>query len=271
MSILTVPADLRLHNLDPHNDPTAQVLVPCEWQAAVSCVEVKFDVDIRPQLASYMWDHMLTRPDMPGIYGLGIKRAGFQIFWSDASGLISSPVLQWRSAHTHLLEYVYSLYVPPRGHFTIDPSIRLENPKSSEPPTWTVTFDEEKFEKCRTIFCAPSWGRRTFVWRGRYNGKSVIIKDAYRDEARRFAEGQLITQIHADGIIPGVVRILKWGFLYVGSQAISTAKRSVPGTAPYRRKTRMVLGSVGRGLSVSKTVVDLLMAFYDAIEGKYYP
>jgi len=211
---------------------------------------------------------MTARPDMPGVYGLGVRASGYEILWSDASGIIASPLISWDSGCGALAGYIYSLYIPPSDHFTTDPSIESnDKTDSTKPTTWTIRAHGNVYQNCRLLFFGPSWGRRTFVWVGTLDGESVIIKDAFRDNARRFAEGQLLLKdIHSGAFVPGVVRLMNWGFVSCDHGDIATVKRSSLNT-PYRKKTRLVLGSVGTRLKESKSVVDLLKAVYDVIEG----
>jgi hypothetical protein len=247
------------------------------WQAIVSTVEPKPVDNPRVQLSSYAWDHMTARPDMPGVYGLGVRASGYEIIWSDASGVIASPRISWESRGDVLASYIHSLYRPPTGHFTSDRSIELNNddPKSTTPPTWTIRFHGEKYLDCKLLFFGPSWGRRTSVWIGVRDGETFVIKDAYRDEVRRYCEGQLLEEIHGEGgpdesrvlaLVPGVVRLVSWGFVRSQSEIIATVRR--PKSPPaYRQKTRLVLGSTGVRLEESQSVLDLLKAVYDVIEG----
>ena len=68
--------------------------------------------------------------------------------------------------------------------------------------------------------------------------------------------------------MPGVVRVMHWGFVRCDRGIMTTAKRSTL-KVPYRKKTRLVLGSVGTRSKESKSVLDLLKAVYDVIEGLY--
>lgn len=249
---------------------TTSVYEGVPWHQIISCVEPKTSLKPRVQLASYMWDHMTARPDMPGVYGLAARAVGYEIMWSDASGTIASPLFTWDSDCDPLARYIYSLYVPPPNHITRDPSIQSvddDDPKAA--PLWTIRVRGKVYPKCRLLFFGPSWGRRTFVWGSRIDGETTVIKDAHRDDARRFCEGQLLTEIHSSGYLPGAVRLVDWGFVSTNRKVITTAPRCKSG-APTRRRVRLVLGSFGMKLGESKSVLDLLKAIYDVIEGESY-
>jgi hypothetical protein len=217
---------------------------------------------------------MAARPDMAGVYGLGMRARNYMVLWSDASGIIASPNVSWDSDCSMLAHYVQSLYVPPPRHFTNDPTIKaVDDDDPAKPPTWTIRIREKLYERCRIIFAGPSWGRRTFVWVGTIDNDRVVIKDAYRDDARRFCEGQILETIHEPASVPGVVRLIDWCFVCINRTVISTAPRistcADDHAVPCRRKTRLVLGSIGTRPGASRSVLDLLKALYDAIEGMY--
>jgi hypothetical protein len=215
---------------------------------------------------------MTARPDMPGVYGLGVRAKCYEVLWSDASGVIASPSIRWDSDCGMLASYIQSLYIPPPRHFTNDPTIEVvDDDNSTTAPNWTIRIRGKSYENCRIIFSGPSWGRRTFVWVGTIDDDTVVIKDAYRDDARRFCEGQILETIHDSAFVPGVVRLIDWCFVCINRTVISTAPRlsTDDPAVPYRRKTRLVLGSIGRSPRASKSVLDLLKAVYDAIEGMH--
>ena len=159
------------------------------WHRIVSCVEPKHVVNPRVQLSSYLWDHMTARPDMPGVYGLAARASGYEILWSDASGTIASPHFTWNSDSEPLVRYVYSLYVPPPNHFTRDPTIKAtDGDDLTAAPFWTIRVRGKEYPNCRLLFFGPSWGRRTFVWASTVEGGTTVIKDAHRDDGRRFVK-----------------------------------------------------------------------------------
>lgn len=102
-----------------------------------------------------------------------------------------------------------------------------------------------------------------------------MIKDAYRDEGRRFKEKDLVKQIHNEGIVPGVVRILNAVDVKTGpldsDPLLSTAGgMTAAAHVVHRTKTRLVMGSSGDRLHKAKTVGDLVKAIYDVVEGLFF-
>ena len=237
------------------------------YYTVVSVIECKpVKEDGQAQLASYMSLHMDARPDMPGVYGLWVRPDGYQVLWSDASGVIASPKSSWDVCEL-LAAYVYSLYYPPADHILFDQAITSPTtPRlGSNKPRWTIAGHlKDPYRACEWIFTASSWGRRTNVWKHEIKGKGpVVVKDAYRDNKRNYEEEILIKKIHSNGIFPGVVRILEPAEHY---QEITTP----PTHKAQRTKTRLIMGSYGESLLQAKSVKDLLMAVYDIVESSSF-
>ena len=219
--------------------------------------------------------HMDARPDMPGVYGLWAGPEGYQVLWSDASGVTASPKSSWDVCEL-LAAYVYSLYYPPANHILFDQTITspIAPRLGSNKPRWTIEGHlKDPYRACEWIFTASSWGRRTNVWKHEIKGKGpvvvkdayrVVINDAYRDIRRHYEEEILIKKIHRNGIFPGVVRTLEPAEHH---QNITTP----PSSKAQRTKTRLIMGSYGESLLRAKSVKDLLMAVYDIVESSSFP
>ncbi|KAI0079447.1 hypothetical protein K474DRAFT_1659020 [Panus rudis PR-1116 ss-1] len=234
----------------------------------------------RPQVTSYMLQHLEARPDMPGLYAITANPNFYQVLWGDASGTYASAEFQWSSLDP-LVAYIRSLYSPPAEHHLFDPSVhtpaliphrRIRKP-GKKSITWTIDHDGQSYPNCESIFTGPICGRRTTVFARRdEHGEflSTIIKDYYRDDQRRFDEVKLINHIHVDGTVPGVVRLLvtdpeKSDVKSSDGVSITTA-RPASKTVRHRTKKRIVMGSHGKKLSQAQSVKDLLMAIYDIVE-----
>ncbi|CAL1717158.1 unnamed protein product [Somion occarium] len=230
-----------------------------------------------PQAISYTCQHLEARPDMPGVYAIFANAKGYKIIWSDASGVVSSPFMSWNNQK--LLEgYIRSLYFPPKKHHLWDPSISapilLPDPDpqasiDSRKVHWTIKYNNKKYENCIPLYVSRStWGRRTAVFMFQENkGVFAVIKDAYRDDGRRFNEVTLLQDIHSEGIFPGVVRVIASGEVHTADgEAIGTARSAVRGKIHHRTKKRLIMGSRGSKFYAAKSVKDLLMAIFDALE-----
>lgn len=220
------------------------------------------------------------RVDMPGIFSLSANALGYQIIWSDASGLVVSSLETW-AVLGPLEAYVRSMYAPPDRHYLLDPTITtpvlcepdekyrwLMSQPHTRTPHWTVTYGDRVYEKCIPIHVAEAWGRRTVVFGYQdASGNFAVIKDTFRDDQRRFEEAVLLKHIHKNGTFPGIPRLLASGEI-IGhdTYTIGTA-RPISGVVEHRTKKRIVMGSRGYLTSHAKSVKDLLMGFYDGIEG----
>lgn len=276
--LLAVPGPLDQYKQVTINGRTDYREVP--HYKVISLVECKADGEEgRVQAASYSFQLLEARPDMPGAYLAWARPDAYQILWSDASGVVASDMTPWKNLRL-LATYVYSLYCPPSSHPLRDPSIiaPTKKLKPEDPLLWTIEVPRRRvYRDCQTIFVGNSWGRRTNVFKHRdKNGNIVVIKDSYRDDERRYKEEALLETIHKDrkeidpdtkGIYPGVVRPLfamppDGNPLKTASPFIASSTRRTE-----RVKTRFVMGSYGESLRKARSVLDILKAFYDVLEG----
>ncbi|KAI0076434.1 hypothetical protein K474DRAFT_1662954 [Panus rudis PR-1116 ss-1] len=250
------------------------------YHRVLSVIESKTEYTMRqgrPQAVSYMLSHMDARPDMPGLYALTVNPNFYQVLWGDASGICASPTLSWSDTDP-LIAYVRSLYRPPAAHQLRDPSIHsptlapLSTESDQQRILWSVDHHGKTYPRCHVIFNGTTLGRRTAVFSS-YDESSkstVIIKDYYKDVKRRFDEVELINRIHEDGLVPGVVRLLdtdtsECDVKLPDGTPIATP-RPASETVRHRTKKRVVMLSTGEKLYQAKSVKDLLMAIYDAVE-----
>ena len=261
---------------------------PVPHYQIVTIVECKpRNKDGRSQLATYAFQLLEARPDLPGAYVAWAAPEGYQILWSDASGVVASEFTPWAQIEM-LGAFVYSLYDPPSSHWLRDQSLKPMRAKHqpSDEVLWKIKLKEPRreFTKCQSIFVGNSWGRRTNVFKHGNGHDVAVIKDSYRDTKRRYLEEKLLDEIHEDGIFPGVVRPL-FALPPEAKSGIELSKdktlpRNVPTTAPLddkkvsrrstaRVKARLVMGSYGESLNEAQSVLDILKAIYDAIEGMF--
>ena len=227
----------------------------------------------------YIWRNLEPRPDMPGFYGFSANAREYSILWSDPSGPIISPSIPWGNLGP-LEQYVHSLYVPPKGHHLVDPSVSSPNrrvpsnssQKTDEETHWTIVFDGKEYMNCRHIHAGYNWGRRTnvFMYDNPDDSRDfAVIKDAFPDDRKRFKEDVLLNHIHSEGIFPGMVRPLASGKVRgCDDSVITTPSAPAVGKIGRRTKNRLVMGSRGSPLSAAKSVKDILMTVYDGVEGK---
>ncbi|KAI0772783.1 hypothetical protein BD413DRAFT_473673, partial [Trametes elegans] len=217
----------------------------------------------KAQAARYAFQVQQARPDRPGFYCLSVKPQHFQIVHSSPVGLRISDHTPWENLDT-LCAYVYSLYVPPDGHFLYDRTITWKetpnNPLSA--PKWTVKTESATYTDAELIFLGNPWGRRTTILRAEVPGQTpVIIKEYYLDDDRRYEEGELLEHAHAEGYIPGLVRSV-WA-----EDVMSDGRKVMVKDGSYtRRKRRIILADSGAKLEWAASVNDLLMVIYDVLE-----
>ena len=199
-------------------------------------------------------------------------------------GFVTSNLIPWTEIDK-LCAYIYSLYDPPAGHILYDRTITWQEPKASlfGAPSWTITVkspvqcdesssdssdtqetEEHIYRGAELIFLGYPFGRRTTIFRVRRDGfPPVIIKEYYLDSGRHFEESDLLSHIHAEGYVPGVVRAVSAETVESDGVPILFCNPSNSGT---RTKRRIVLADAGVDLEYAKSVNDILKAAYDVLE-----
>ena len=243
----------------------------------------------RHQAAAYARRHLQARPDHPSVLFLVVKHTGYRVLLSDANGVIASKFLKWQRGLDLLQAYLYSLYVPPVQHRLHDPTISWyhksqstdtegTSSSASDPsstpdaslPLWRFRFNagletEEVFTEGSLIFIGEAWSRRTSVFEALdEDGAPVVIKEYYRHNKRRFKEEDILARIHADGDVPGVVRLRAAEVVKVDGKPIQCGTED---GNDLREKVRLILRDGGEPLENAKCVNDILFCVFDTIEG----
>ncbi|KAH9903407.1 hypothetical protein C8Q73DRAFT_751321 [Cubamyces lactineus] len=266
-----------------HHDGTYRE-IPCH--RVETFVEAKTERDRAkglPQAGSYIYHMLQCRPDRPGYYGLTVTPKYFKVLYGCPTGLVSSELTPWTEVEK-LCAYVYSLYDPPTGHILHDRTVTWQEPKATlfGRPSWTITTkrpsgvdsssedseagedDVYVYRGAELIFLGYPFGRRTTIFRVRREGyPPVIIKEYFVGSGRRFEESDLLSHIHAQGFVPGVVRAATAETVVSEGEAIIFHNAS---TSETRTKRRIVLVDAGVDLEYAKSVNDLLKVAYDALE-----
>ncbi|KAI0708690.1 hypothetical protein C8Q76DRAFT_859848 [Earliella scabrosa] len=218
----------------------------------------------RAQASAYAYRHHQARPDHPMVYCLVVKPQWYQVILSSPDGVVASDETKWEDLSL-LAGYVYSHYNPPSGHILYDPTIACNPGEGSKDlPTWTITFKDQKYTDGSFLFIGEPWGRGTTVFQTHdAKGRTIIIKDLYRHFKRRFQEEAILSHIHADGDVPGVVRLKGAEIVMAGSRPITYGSEE-DGTL--RIKYRLALWDHGERLLQARSVNDFLEAIYDALE-----
>ncbi|KAI0657464.1 hypothetical protein C8Q70DRAFT_919277 [Cubamyces menziesii] len=234
-----------------------------------TAVEAKaiYGKDGKAQATRYAYKIQQARPDRPGYYVLSVKPQYFQVIYSSPLKPVASEHMRWTDL-TSLCAYVYSLYDPPEDHFLYDRTLSWveKSDKRFGRPSWTIQTGGEVYTGADTCFVGDPWGRRTTVLRAESRTKpTIMFKEAYIDCDRRFNEADLLKDIHEDGYLPGVVFPISCEIVTSGGREIIFRRETDNGTL-IRKKVRIVLADVGFDLFHAKSVNDLLMAIYDALE-----
>ncbi|KAI0796233.1 hypothetical protein C8Q75DRAFT_367824 [Abortiporus biennis] len=222
-------------------------------------------------------DLLHARPDLVGVYALSVIPTGYKAIWADASGFQFSSLSPWDTADlSPLFAYIYSLYVPPPGHVTSDPSVHSPVISPSKDISWTVESGEASYTNCVEEFSEDPIGRRTTVWIHSSDDDFVVIKDTFCHDDELLKETKILEEIHSlKGLVPGVVSVMHSSTVALGegdadklvkTASCSTSKGKKKRSLSLRTKERMVMGSKGVRFENAKSVKDLLMATYDALE-----
>ncbi|KDQ26393.1 hypothetical protein PLEOSDRAFT_159686 [Pleurotus ostreatus PC15] len=240
---------------------------PCkcaEWSDLETVVEVKNEheyLDGITQLAAYLGLANQARPDKVGIYGLITSPHGYQIQYSDAGGLTTSPFSDWEHL-VPLASYVYTLYFPLPGRPRCDPTITRSSTRIEDKPTWDVTFKGETYPACQVKFVGQPWKR--MAWVAQTAGKyPTVIKDSYWAHGRTFKEGELYDVLQDGKPAPGFVRVITHGDVFYEEGPITSINIE---PHVYRVKTRLVMGTSGDPLIDIPSIKHFLMAMYDVLE-----
>ncbi|KAI0772804.1 hypothetical protein BD413DRAFT_473567, partial [Trametes elegans] len=229
-------------------------------------VEAKaiYGKDGKAQAARYAYRVQQARPDRPGFYCLSVKPQHFQVIYSSPCGLEVSEHTSWEEVDK-LCAYIYSLYVPPAGHFLYDRTITWKESRHNElgAPTWTVKAGGKVYKGAELIFLGNPWRRRTMIFRAPVPGHTpAIIKEYYHSSDRRYKEDKLLQHAHAEGSMPGLVRSV-WGDAVKYDRDHELAFTDGKTT---KTKRRLVLVDMGYKLECAKSINDLLMTAYDVLE-----
>ncbi|KAI0372441.1 hypothetical protein BV20DRAFT_71775 [Pilatotrama ljubarskyi] len=208
-------------------------------------------------------DFLRRWPDRAGLYCMTLHPRGFKLHYADSSGAKSSDVMSWDNhGFKRISDYVYSLYHPPARHFLRDLTMTVHEYPNLDRPLWSIRVNDEIFPYARNIFLAgPGWKRTAVFLAGQRPQQQAIIKDSYRKPLGYYEEPTFLKHIHCHGFIPGVIRLAHEELVYFAGEDNMVSVYRSP-----RVKHRMVLADIGESLLHAKSVNDLLMAIYDALE-----
>ena len=221
--------------------------------------------------ATYAYCQQQARPDHPAFLCLTVKPQYYQIILSEPCGVVASPCFPWSELGA-LASFFHTIYVGSDNHFLHDSTVLWKCVPNNTAAS-IVTFDVSWSIKCGgqwytdgDMICdfGDAWGRRTTVFSViDSSGQHAVIKEYYWHQKRRFEESNLLAFVHADGDVPGVVRMICCEDVVVDGRRIECG---VEGDS-LRMKKRMALYDYGYSLLTARSVNALLRGFYDALEG----
>ena len=226
-------------------------------------VEVKAD-DSNALLvaATYAYRHQRDRPDQPAFLCLIAKPHYYQLLLSDPSGVTPSPRFPWTSL-TSLASFMYTIYVPPHPPFLHDDTLRWVHHEDGT-TRWNIVAGGQEYTDCQCVILGDAWGRQSTIYYA-VDGKSrAIIKDYYHNPKRQFDEADILSHIHADGDVPGVVRLKSAQDVRAGDAVITCGSKEA---SDRRTRRRLVLYDVGLETSKATSINDILKMLYDALQG----
>ncbi|KAI5115337.1 hypothetical protein M0805_000713 [Coniferiporia weirii] len=250
------------------------------WNQLMSLGEVKAKPDntTNIQAASYLQILARARPDLAGMLYMSWEHKFFRLYWSDTSGIIGSYPYYFsdETSWSILLRYVRSIWDPLPLLPTRDRTMDLLPEDGSPKPKWSIRTKQREFSGT-LMFATPSHGRQTCVFHDAAANR--VIKDHWCDMHRRFREATILENIKG---VPGVVQVDFSEVVMMdaeGTEVPLTTNEMHSGTdtvikteygdriAPRREKQRSVLKSIGRPLTERTSVLELILALFDSLQG----
>ncbi|KAI8989167.1 hypothetical protein BD414DRAFT_415083 [Trametes punicea] len=221
-----------------------------------------YSADGRSQAPAYANRFLRSFPDRVALYCLSVHWHGFRLYYADFTGILPTSVLPWNAEGLRkLASYVYSVHNPPAHHHPRDLSI-LWREIPGNLTAWSIQVNGEMFPIRRVLLrSSPPRNDRTVFLVGCGTTRHAIIKESYCDRWRQPDEAIFLRHIHCHGFIPGIVRLAHEEVVHFSGDDVILTVRGAP-----MSKRRIVLADVGESLLRAKTVNDLLMAVYDALE-----
>ncbi|EJD52442.1 hypothetical protein AURDEDRAFT_181043 [Auricularia subglabra TFB-10046 SS5] len=253
------------------------------WSRLLQVAELKRLYDamaVGGQLKSYLTALMRYRPDLLTVYGFRLERGILRLAALSPGGMVESEDLNWTDLSAWIA-HVVQVYETLKGS---DPDIE-HRPEQTGFFRWdirksgiglVVTPFHVGRAPGRTTFACFEVGRlppkgsgtdRKFLDAMDIAFGTDVTKGfwklSWQRSTPRSTEAQLLTFLHRDGWVPGLVRHHLETSVRAGDD---TAIFHPSGDGPGRVMDILHLGSVGQPLSQCETVGDMLDCMYDLIE-----
>lgn len=253
-------------------DAANQIIKPVPHQRhhhIENLAEINHD-DGREQVVSYIYRNHQARPDRLCIFALYFRPDFYQLVFSNPLGTVASPTITYDNL-LPLCQYIYSLYLPPDDIYLVDKTLKWHRPVGKDTsvlPTWSVKFQGQWYTGGEFVFIGSPWTRFTKVMRFKSPEEpgTVIMKEQFRGDRRRFKEEDILQHIHLDGDVPGVVRLQGYEEVHASEETQDAMKFTRDGEQC--TKIRMFFDDDGDPLESATSVNQLLKAVFDALEGE---
>ncbi len=210
--------------------------------------------------ATYLHYLLLARPDFLVAQGLLTIGDGVMFLVGTGGVGIQQLIVTWEDENLYrfLYAFIYRLYDP--SDFA-DPSYtRTEFNEETSEVTYTVRIGTEDHPGFRLIHARNPFTTRTHVLSnpsGELVGperRLTVLKEQLRSTGRRFDEGTILTKIHKQRRVPGVV------------EAVEIEVIEAP-LSPKKEKHRLGLRQMGSPFRSIPTAKKMLETLFDLLEG----
>jgi hypothetical protein len=205
------------------------------------------------QAVAYTGYLLAARPDRVAILGLHIGLEGFAVILVNPTRVYRTDQIPWNKPQTNtlLLRALYYLGDPPSS--MTDPTIHRD-----DDGTFQITVGKNVHNRCQQL-SYPALGRWTTV----FKAPGCVLKLQYLRSADKISEGEILKNIHADGVVPGVVRI-GW---YDWVKHSDGANVGFPTENGRWQRVCLKLRDTGDPFMGIDTPYDALIVIWDLLEG----
>jgi hypothetical protein len=224
------------------------------------------------QAASYIHYLLLARPDLYVTQGWFTNAKGITFLFGIGGVGLREFTVSWSDENLRELmhAFIYRLYEP--GPFA-DPTYTIKN-DAEDGPTYTVHIGgvggdtAQELRGFTSLYaCSPFETRTHVLWQPKepgvlVNGKRfTVLKDQWCRSGTRFAEHEILSHIHKERKVPGVVEMVYHEVIEIPS---SLGELSKP---KFREKHRIGLQETGQPLTTIPILQKVLEVIFDVLEG----
>ncbi|KAF9477173.1 hypothetical protein BDN70DRAFT_995121 [Pholiota conissans] len=249
---------------------TEQVI---HWSDVEATIEIHSEGATRTtgprQAMAYAYFLLQARPDRISVPGMYVDDEGVMLFLVSCTKIKRTHRLKLKDAASTQLLYAFVKRMYEPHPLMVDSTIKKDRDSEGR-----VVFDIRLNipHSPKPVVCCgykitnvgSSRGQRTHIFVNTLNPTEVngqpilVIKDQYRRRGPRFTEREVIEQIHHEGEVPGIIRI-------VHAEEVARDDGSSV-VSDQRYKTRLCMMDYGLSIMELETPKEVLMAIYDLLE-----